>query len=263
MSQDLIPNAVIAAVSKALDDRYTDADVEGLFMSAGAPADPPNAPNKRKRYHEWMRICNRDPSINAHVVLGELIKEYMEEDPWNDAQKNGQISIRKALAQNQLSYHAGGVISLAGVSLATRTLEDILNENDFPTIENAFRRGLSSISTEPHAAVSAASEILEAACKLYLKKFNIEIPPSQKPNSLVNQVRKHLFARSGGGPSGDTIKIWSGLISAADGIGAFRTHTGTVHGHAEVPPITSADAQLAVSAAHTLVVFIMKKMARP
>jgi len=256
--QTQIPNDLIGIVSKVLVLRYTHSDLDALFLAANAPGDPPFG-NKAKKCMQWMSQCNSNPSINALKVFGKVIEEYMEEEPVNDAHRDGQCKIRQVLVENRLAYQKCGRVVLAGSHPVAKTLEDFLSGGDFPVVEKEFERAFASMGSDPHAAVTAASAILEAACKLYITKFKLAMPPKQIATLLWKPVKEHLLSTMESEWSEDIGRIWTGLSSTVVGIGTLRTHAGSAHGHSKTPQITAADARLAVNAAHTLVVFIMER----
>jgi len=57
----------------------------------------------------------------------------------------------------------------------------------------------------------------------------------------------------------DIKQILSGLFSIANGVGAFRTHEGSAHGHGNKSyKIEARHARLAVHAAHTMTMFVLE-----
>jgi len=116
------------------------------------------------------------------------------------------------------------------------------------------------ISSDPHAAITAASSIIESVCKTYIDTFGLDLPSKQSVVPLWKAVQGHLGLNADRNLEGHQYKIIQGLSSIVDGVGAFRTHIGSAHGRGIRPPIvTIAEARLAVNAAHTLVVFIMER----
>ena len=67
-------------VARAFSDEYTHAQIDNLFMSAGAPGDPPVG-SKLVKVAAWLRQINADPDIDALAVLGKLLEEFMEMRP--------------------------------------------------------------------------------------------------------------------------------------------------------------------------------------
>lgn len=256
-----IPNSVIGAVSAVISAHYySHSTLNSLFMESGAPGDPPDG-NCDNKCSQWLKRCNDDPTVDAFAVLGQVIQKYMDLEcsDWDPKIAEGQKRIRNSLAKNQLAYHLNGHITLAGASLATRTLADFLRTGDFPSIDNEFKRAVSLIDRDPHSAITASCSIIEALCKIYIETFQLEMPSKQTVGPLWRVVQQHLGLNIDPTLKEDQKKILQGLASIVDGIGAYRTHIGSAHGRGIEPPkIQVAEARMAVNASHALVIFIME-----
>lgn len=230
-------------------------------MESGAPGDPPEG-NCEAKCTRWLRLCNDDSAIDALAVLGRVIQSYMDEERWTSSANvaEGRRRIRDSLARNQLEYQLNGYIRRAGVSLPTRTLVDYLRAGDLASVEAEFNRAVSQIDRDPHAAITAASSIIEAACKCYIETFKLEMPASQTIVPLWRAVQAQLGLNIERTLEDDEKRVLQGLASIVDGIGALRTHIGSAHGRGLRPPrIDVPEARLAVNAAHTLVTFIIER----
>ncbi|UUZ68494.1 abortive infection family protein [Polaromonas sp. P2-4] len=257
-----IPNSVIGAVSSVIAAHYySHSKLNALFMESGAPGDVPEG-NCEAKCASWLKRCNDDPTVDALSVLGQLIQKFMDHElsdyfPQIEA---GQKRIRDSLSKNQLSYQVNGYVTLAGASPATRTLVDFLRAGDFASIEAEFDRAVSQLDRDPHAAITAASSIIEALCKTYIETFDLEMPSKQTVVPLWRSVQVHLGLNIDPTLEDDQKRILQGLASIVDGIGAYRTHIGSAHGRGVQPPsIQVSEARLAVNASHTLVIFIMER----
>lgn len=256
-----IPNNVIGAVSSVLAAHYySHSKLNALFMEAGAPGAHPEG-NCETKCSAWLRRCNDDPAIDPLAVLGRILQHYMDAPQLDDVQEaiDGRQRIRDALARNQLSYQFNGYIALAGASPATRTLADYLRAGDYTSIDAEFKRALDQLDRDPHAAITAASSIIEAICKTCLEMLGEELPNQQSVVPLWRAIQPHLGLNMNQMLSEDQRQILHGLASVVHGIGAYRTHIGSAHGRGvSPPPISVAEARLAVNSAHTLVAFIME-----
>jgi hypothetical protein len=256
-----IPNTVIGAVSSVIAAfYYSHTKLNSLFMEAGAPGEPPEG-NCETKCSVWMRRCNDDSSVDAFAVLGRIVQHFMDASEFEGLTDvvEGRKRIRDALGRNQLSYQLNGYISLAGASPAARTLADYLQAGDYSSIDTEFDRALCQLERDPHAAITAASSIIEAICKTCLEMMGVELPNQQTVVPLWRAVQPHLGLNINQTLSDDQKRILQGLASVVDGIGACRTHIGSAHGRGVSPPsISVAEARLAVNAAHTLVAFIME-----
>ena len=261
-----IPAPVIAACAEILSQRNTHASLDNLFMYAGAPGDPPEG-SKWVKAQEWIRRVNNDESIQPLRVLGRLVEAYMEEEPpeagpYDDhppsAETSDQQKIRKALARYDLQYVRGG--SIAG-SLGTpsRTLDDFIRERDLPALDHEFTRALSNVDQSPREAVSAASNILESVCKVYIAERGLDMPSKQDLKPVWTVVRKDLGFDPGTVEDQDLQVILTGLLAIVDGIGALRTHASSAHGAGKKQyKLESRHARLAIHAAHTVALFILE-----
>jgi Abortive infection C-terminus len=238
MSERKIPNPVIAVVADVLGSLYySHTRLNTLFSEAGAPDDPPegNCINKCDR---WLKRCNEDPTVDALVVLGRVLENFMElrqaPAPWDEAPQKehpGQRRICEILSRYGFSYQTGGMIFGSGTGPATKSLNDLLRAKDLPGVEKEFQRALSSVESDPPAGVTAACSLLESLFKVYLEDNGLPFPGKQTISDLFKAVRAHLGIDPSHVAEEDLRRILSGLISIADGIGSLRTHAGSAHGH--------------------------------
>ena len=264
----LIPAAVIAVCAEIASRRETHATLDSLFMYSGAPGDPPEG-SKHAKAQEWMRRINKTESVEPLRILGRLIEAYMEEEkrqlgPWESAppEPSDQERIRIVLGRSELQYFRGGSISGA-LGTASRTLEDVIKEFDAPSIEEEFNRALSNVEHSPREAVSAASNILESVCKVYIAERGLEMPSKQDLKPVWTVVRKDLGFDPGAVEDQDLQTILSGLIAVVDGIGALRTHASSAHGAGKVAyKLEARHARLAIHSAHTITLFILESWKR-
>jgi hypothetical protein len=257
-----VPNSVIGAVSSVIAAHYySHSTLNTLFMESGAPGEVPLG-NCETKCASWFKQCNEDPSIDALGVLGQVIQKFMDQEvsDWQPAISEGQKRIRESLSKNQLTYQVNGYVTLAGASVAVKTLVDYLKAGDFASIESEFARAIGQLERDPHAAITAASSIIEALCKTYIETFKLELPSVQSIGPLWRVVQFHLGLNVDPTLREDQKRILQGLASIVDGVGAYRTHIGSAHGRGMTPPaIEVSEARLAVNASHTLVTFIMER----
>ncbi len=256
-----IPNSVVGAVSSVIAAHYYSHSVlNSLFMESGAPGDIPLG-NCETKCSAWLKRCNEDPTVDPLAVLGLVIQKFMDQEPSNyqPAIVEGQKRIRESLARNQLTYQVNGFIALAGSSVATKTLSYYLKAGDFASIEVEFARAIEQLDRDPHAAITAASSIIEAVCKTYIETFGLEMPSNQSISPVWRIVQTHLGLNLDATLREDQKRILQGLASIVDGVGSYRTHIGSAHGRGISPPkITVWEARLAVNASHSLVTFVME-----
>ena len=257
-----IPNAVIAVVSQEIQNYYSRTTLDMKFEEHGAPGEPP-AGNKCIKSSEWLKRANKDETIDALALLGGVLENYMEVDlpnQWNIEELNkGRLRITETLAKHGLAYQTGGNISGAKIAAPTRTLEVILRKKDLVSVQQEFDRALGSVETDPPASVTAACAILEALCKIYIQDEKLDLPKEQTIKPLWAVVQKHLGFDPASVEDDDMKRILSGLTSIVDGLGAFRTHTGSAHGRGRTPyKLQPRHARLTIHSAHTLTNFILE-----
>lgn len=254
MILDKIPSPLIAEVADAIASHLgSHSKIAILFQRCGAPGpDPPG--NMVDRISAWLRAANDDQYVDAFVVLGCLLEDFMERASTDPILK---ARMTRALAVHGLSYHQGGRIIGNSGSLPSRTVEAMIRERDLPGLEIEFRRALQTVDTDPPTAITAASSILETLCRLYIEAHSLPMPRDLSLGPLYAIVRQHLGIGPAGIVSDDLRKILGGMNAVTDGVGSLRTHAGSAHGHGHPIPIEPRHARLAVHAAHTVVIFIL------
>ena len=265
-----IPAPVIAAVTEMLSQRTTHASLDNLFMHAGAPGEPPTG-SKWVKAQEWLRRVNRDESVKPLDVLGRLIEAYMEEDapepgPFDEGppatETEDQEKIRKSLARYDLQYLRGGSIT-GTLGTPSKALEDYIRDRDLPAIDHEFSRALSNVEQNPREAVSAASNILESVCKVYITDRGLDVPSKQDLKPVWAIVRKDLGFDPSLIEDQDLQVILTGLFAIVDGIGALRTHASSAHGAGKKQyRLEPRHARLAIHSAHTAALFILESWQR-
>ncbi len=258
----MIPNSVNGAVASVIGAYYySHSTLNSLFMESGAPGEVHQG-NCETKCSQWLKRCNDDPAVDALAVLGQVIQKFMDQEPdeLHPEIAGGQKRIRESLSKNQLTYRVNGYVSLAGANIVMKTLADFLRAGDFASVEAEFTRAVGQLERDPHAAITAASSIVEATCKTYIETLSLDMPSSQSVIPLWRVVQGHLGLNVDPTLRDDQKRILQGLASIVDGIGAFRTHIGSAHGRGVSPPnLEVSEARLAVNASHSLVIFIMER----
>lgn len=258
----LIPAAVLSVCAEIAANRESHATLDSLFTYAGAPGEPPPG-SKPAKAQAWLRIANKDESVKPLDVLGCLIENYMEAplDPansWDQERIKDRERIAKVLSQCELQYVNGGKV-VGALSAPSRTLEEFIRNRDLASIDIEFHRALSNVESSPREAVSAASNILESVCKLYIAEENLEMPAKQDLRPVWAIVRKDLGFDPSTVEDQDLQRILTGLISITDGIGALRTHASSAHGAGKkIYKLEPRHARLSVHAAHTVALFVLE-----
>ena len=260
--QEGIPTSIIGVVGEVLGNQYYSHNrLNSLFWESGAPGDPPKG-NCVQKCQKWLKRCNSDPKVDAFVVLGKVLEDFMEMEGFgtdNEITAKNRVRVNKILVKHSLSYHQGGQILGAETGLPSRSLKEILASRDLVAVEIEFQRAIDNVESDPAAGITAASSMIESLCIVYIEDEDLEMPSKQIIKNLWKVVRKHIGLDPGLIEDQDISRILSGCISVVDGIGALRTHTGTVHGRGRKRyKLEPRHARLAIHAAHTLVIFVIE-----
>jgi hypothetical protein len=152
-----------------------------------------------------------------------------------------------------------GIVSQKEIPISSKLLEKMFKTKNIPAINKEFKRALDGIEKDPQASLTAACAIIESFCKVYIEENQLELPKNLTIKPLWSTVAKHLGFDPSRHEDNDQRQIVSGLSSIVDGIGALRTHAGSAHGRGQNGyQIQPRHARLAVSAAHTLVLFVLE-----
>lgn len=262
-----IPPSIIGLTAPFLEDAYTHSNLNSLFMQSGFVGDPPEG-NKRDKCLLWMRRANnevRDP-ISSYA---RLIAEFMDEEVaafFAEKRAEQREKIQAGLEREGLRYVRGGRIVGASLQAPSKSLAEMLRDDRHETIQREFDRANAHVDTDPPAAVTAASAILEALCKEYLLTNDVPLPANQTLGPLWTATAAHLGLSPKDVAGVDLKQILSGLFNIAAGVAALRTHKGSAHGHSadrspepdKIYRIAPRHARLAVHAAHTMALFVLE-----
>jgi hypothetical protein len=91
--------------------------LDALFISSGAPGEPPNLAHHSK-WKEWLFSVGQDPAVDSLQVLGNVLEEYMDTSPSDsDARRTWEQNrqrIEAALADDGLRYFRLGRVLPTG-----------------------------------------------------------------------------------------------------------------------------------------------------
>lgn len=122
-----------------------------------------------------------------------------------------------------------------------------------------LERIVESTESKPKEAVTGACAMIESLCKVYIEDEQLEMPAEQSIKPLWKLVSKDLGFDPRAIEDDDLKKVLSGLTSIVDGLGAFRTHAGSAHGHGHTTyKPKPRHARLVANAASSLAAFIME-----
>lgn len=139
------------------------------------------------------------------------------------------------------------------------TFEEILRSRNLIALEKEHLRALRNVGSDPPAALTSASSLLETLFKLYIDEEGLDLPADRSLKPLWKTVREHLHLDPDVSADQDMKSIFGSLSGVVDGIGSLRTHAGSAHGHGH-PTLTIEErhAMLALNAAYTLAIFVVQ-----
>lgn len=265
MLKQTIPSQLVSIISNIIAESETHATLDNLFMYANAPGHPPIG-NKIAKAQTWLMSTNQAENCDPLSVLGKLIEKYMENIEsdyhyWNtnpDYYQKRKVTIEKALEQANLIYIQGGKI-VGAYFTPSKTLKDIIKTMDYKSVTEEFDRAIKNIGTNPREAVSAACNILESICKIYIEEEGLTMPAKKDIQSVWKIVRDRLGFDPSSIEDRDLQEIISGLFATVGGVGAIRTHASSAHGAGKkMYKLKPRHARLAIHAAHTVAIFILE-----
>lgn len=255
-----IPLKVISLLAELLPKYETHASLNSIFLYADIENTFPEL-SKLNRVQETLIHINK-ANPNPLKILGKVLEKYFDgavispHDPeWFSSQLD---KITQALAENSLMYIKGGRIN-GSLTAPTKSLENFINDLDIPAIDQEFTRALTHVDSSPREAVSAASNILESICKVYIEENQLNMPNKKDLKNLFDVVRKSLNINREAVEDEDLKRIISGIISVVDGIASLRTHSSSAHGAGiKQYNLRPRHARLAIHSAHTIGLFILE-----
>lgn len=255
-----IPLNLIAILSDMLPDQESHATLDSLFLYAEIQDEIPNVSKPAKVQQVLMNVNKNNPEPLR--VLGKILEKYLDSGvlyPANKEKFDDQIEkIQQILADNSLLYVKGGTIS-GSLTTPTKSLESVIKKLEIPAIDQEFIRALVHVDSSPREAVSAASNILESICKVYIDENKLNMPNKKDLKNLFDVVRKALNINRDTVEDEDLLRIISGIISVVDGIACLRTHTSSAHGAGiKQYNLKPRHARLAIHAAHTIGLYILE-----
>lgn len=263
-----IPQSIIGLLSEELPKFETHASIDSLFLYADAPSPIPDG-SKPVKVKEWLFSVNKKSEYPLNV-LGIIIEKYMDslDEPSvyaSDYEKEEYFNRTKfretlisILERNGLKYFSGKVVQMS-LSKVSTNLYDLIKDKNEDAINIEFTRAIEGLENKPLESISAACNILESICKVYIEEEKLELPTKQDLRNLWKVVSKDLQFDVNRLQDDDLKKIISGLFSIVDGVSSLRTHGSSAHGQGKrlyIPE--SRHARLAVNSAHTLAAFVLE-----
>lgn len=108
-----LSKSLCAVVGDVLASTGSHATLDELFISAGAPGEPP-ALSHGSKWKTWIFRCGQDPNVDSLEVLGSLLEEFMDLPP-SDAEylqewREKRTRVETVLEENGLRYFRFGRI---------------------------------------------------------------------------------------------------------------------------------------------------------
>lgn len=109
-----LSKALCAVVGDVIASTGSHPTLDALFISAGAPGEPPPLAHHSK-WKEWLFRAGQDPNTDSLAVLGAVLEEFMDFTPKQgieefDTWKERRERIESALEDNGLRYYRFGRI---------------------------------------------------------------------------------------------------------------------------------------------------------
>ncbi len=101
------------------------------------------------------------------------------------------------------------------------------------------------------AAIGAAKELVEAACKVTIERSDQAVPNSANLPTLFKQAQAAIGVDTHGSPLGNS------LTSTVQRLAELRNAVGTGHGRASSPDVPTRDARVAASAGAAVAEFLV------
>ena len=215
--------------------------------------------NKQVKARAWLNHAN-DTMPNPLATLGKVINELMEVSfQTGEAIDPEPARLNAVLGNYGLSYVRGGYIAVSGAKAVSKTFQDIVKARDLPGLEIEFERIYDNLESDPEAAVTASSALLESLFKSYIEEEGFELPSEQSLKPLWKMVRKNLNFDPALVEDEDLKTILGELAAIVEGLGSLRTHRGSAHGRGKRSyKIEPRHARLAAHAAFTVATFVME-----
>jgi len=258
----IIPGALLSVCADVAAELETHASLDSLFIYAGASGEPPPG-SKHVKALAWLRATNKDAKAEPLRVIGKIIEPWMENplDPrnqWDQHKITARERLANTLAACGLSYIQGGTVT-TGLGIPTRALSDFIRDHDYAAIDREFQRALDNVEADPREAISAASNIIESVCKIFIEDEGLEMPAKQDLQGVWAVVRKHLGLDPSTLSDKDLQQILTGILSIVHGIGSLRTHASSAHGAGRTTyRLEPRHARLAIHSAHTVALFVLE-----
>ncbi|MFF4467989.1 abortive infection family protein [Streptomyces sp. NPDC001599] len=216
-------------------------------------------------YAEGVNWSDPDQVRRALFVFEDFIREFR--DPNQPGTPKWLEDIRVRLERDGLVLDESGKIMWSAPPVLARDLSALTDASGIFVELERIRRDL---TTDPHGAIGAAKQLIEATAKTALRELSVPIDKNAALPALVSTVQKALKLDAGSAPDGPdgskaVKKILSGSVNIAVGVAELRNQGfGSGHGMASAPSgLGVRHARLTVNAAVTWCELILDTLADP
>ncbi len=130
----------------------------------------------------------------------------------------------------------------------------------YDEVLRVWKEAQSAVITNPDAAITKASSLIESVCKHIIHDVGAQLPTNQDIQGLYKVASKCLKLDPGSQADADLRGLCGGLNTVTNSVGSLRTHFGDAHGRGpEQKALAAAHAQLSVSAAGAVSTFLMER----
>lgn len=208
-----------------------------------------------------------DPNQVRRVLLvfEDFIRAYRNPDDQGTPKWLDDIRVR--LERDGFTLDKEGRISWSNPPVLVRDLSTLSDASGITIELERIRRDL---TTDPHGAIGAAKQLIEATAKTALGELNIEVDRHAALPALISTVQKALKLDAGSAPDGPdgskaVKRILSGSVNIAVGVAELRNQGfGSGHGQASAPSgLGVRHARLTVNAAVTWCELILDTLSDP
>lgn len=112
-----------------------------------------------------------------------------------------------------------------------------------------------ALDERPAAAVGAAKEIVEAACKVVLAERGETADARSSLSALLTRARRAAGVSDGG--------LGRSLAAAVQRLAELRNAAGGGHGRVDAPDVDVGEARLAATTASALTIFLLARATKP
>jgi hypothetical protein len=166
--------------------------------------------------------------------------------------------------QERIAEVAGSVTQIDDLaknpsSAVASAFEQAASQLGYQHAITEWRNAQADVYSNPSAAITRASSLIETVCKHILSDAKAALPSNQAIQSLVSAAMRAVGLDPAVQVEPELRGICGGLSSVAQNIGSLRTKAGDAHGRGPAfVPLGADHARLAVDAAGTIASFLIR-----